>query len=161
LVRARFRNLEEEPEGKQVKQGELKVSHGCDPVNRLTMNRMQSEDDRRHKAQGSVSEHSLRNEENETDHGSIQDHVGQMKSVGQGSKELVTEEVSQRHQRAIIIGHALRADVRPYIRGKDFPQVGKAAQVGIEQDLTIVILDKAVPQGVKVGQGRDEDKDGE
>jgi hypothetical protein len=111
VVRAWFRNLEEEPEGKQVEKRELEVRHSCDPVNGLAMDGMQSEYDRCNKAQGSVAQHPFSNEENKTDYGGIQDHVGQMKSVGQGPKELVTEEVTQRHQRAIIIGHALRADV--------------------------------------------------
>jgi hypothetical protein len=110
------------------------------------MDRMQREDDRRHKAQRSVCENPFGNEENEADHGGIQDHVGQMKSVGQGSKELVTEEVPKRHQRAVVISHALRANVRPHIGGKDFPQVGKAAQVGVRHDLTVIVLYKAIPQ---------------
>jgi hypothetical protein len=125
------------------------------------MDGLQREDDCRHETQCSVAENLFANEENQADHAGIQDHIGQMKSVGQGSKELVTEEVLKRHQRAVVIGHTLRANVGPHIGGKDFPQVGKAAQVGVGQDLMFIVLDKAVPQRVKVGQDRNQDKNGE
>ena len=125
------------------------------------MDGMQREDDGHHKAHSSVAENPFSHQENQANHAGIQDHVGQMESVGQGSKELVTEKVPKSHQRPVVICHALRADVGPDIAGKDFPQVGKAAQVGVGQDLTVVVLYKAVQQRAKVGQDGNEDKNRE
>src|SRR5262249_14881082 len=103
------------------------------------MDGMKCKDQRSPESDSFVTEYALAQPEYQPHDQAVQKQVHQVKAEGIGLKQLVAEDVPQRHQRPVIVCVALAALERPNRRSEDFSDVAEAVRIRIVFDLLVVI----------------------
>ena len=91
----------------------------------------------------------------------VQDQIHEMEAEGQLAEDFVTEEIRQGHQRPVIVADSLRALKAPDVAAENPAEISKAVDIWIFQNLQAVVIDEAVGERVKVGQGRQQNQNEE
>ena len=81
------------------------------------------------------------NVKNHDDDGGVQSDVEEMKAEGHIAEKLPEQEERKGHQRAVIIGGSGGADKRPDGGSENLREILPAFDVGILQDLLLVVVD--------------------
>jgi hypothetical protein len=77
------------------------------------VNRVQGEERCGSKRHETVAEEPFGQHEEQNDDGGVQDEIEQVKAEGDRAGKVIDHRVSEAHQRAIVVGDALRALERP------------------------------------------------
>lgn len=147
------RRRQEDSEGEEIKESGLEFGHRRNPGHRLGVDRVQGKERASHEGPHTVAGQPLGQQKDEADDENVQQKADEMEAVGPQAKQLVADQISQRHQRTIVIGHGARARERPNVGGKNLLQVVEASDIRVRHDLGVVIIDKAVKQNVEIRQG--------
>jgi hypothetical protein len=75
---------------------------------------------------------------------SVEQQIRKVESVGKHPEQLVTDQEAKNADGAIVVCCATRAEVRQDSRAEDFSHVGKTADIGIGQNLMVVVIDESI-----------------
>src|ERR1700722_1945994 len=73
-----------------------------------------------------------------------------MKTKGDRSEKVVTDDVGEAHQRAVIVGDALRALKAPNRAAENSAEIAKAMHVGVFEQLRTIVVNERVPERVEI-----------
>src|SRR6516165_3862197 len=88
----------------------------------------------------------------------MKEQVDQVEAISPRTERAIAEQVSEVHQRPVIVRRTSHPLIGKNVSGKNLPQMTEVADVRIVQDLAIVVVHEAVAQGVKIRQ-HSEDKE--
>ncbi len=147
-----------EQKSQQEKETQLQIRDRGNPSDRFGVNRVQCEKaggDERKKA---IAEKAFGKNEEKQDDGDVQNQIHQMKPEGEPTKDFVTDEIGKTHQRPIIVAYALSALEGPDGAVEDLSDISEAVDIGVFENLVVIVVDEAVSERVDVRQRGQQDQ---
>ncbi len=145
------RNIEKQPEGEEIKEGEFEIGDARNPRDGLSVHGMKRKNRGGGKSHHVIAKQSSSDEKYKKNNDCVHHDAYDVVSERDRAEEFPADHITKRHQWAIVTQDSFCSLKGPYGGRKNLSHVPEAMHVWIFQDLLGVIVDEAVQKGIGIG----------